>query len=222
MGVDMSAVNELVVREYFELLGYLVSQPRKHMVPGRQKKADEEIDLIILNPTVAEHHVPEHLVWTTPDLRTVARAVVAVRGWHTGRFYASTFEQEPDILRFVESGPLRFAAKLLGSPPSMARILCIPELAASGELKDKSIRFLKEKGIDGVISFPTMLAELTRSVDKNKNYEKSDLLQIIRLLKNYELLREPQMDLFARGRRAHPRKRPAAAAEAAPSATPAE
>jgi len=216
----MSAVNEGVVREYFELLGYLVSQPRKHVVPGRQKKADEEIDLIAINPTVAEHKVPDHLIWTTADLQTVACAVVAVRGWHTGRFYASTFEQEPDILRFVESGPLRVASKLLGSPPSMARILCIPELAVSGELKEKSIRFLKEKGIDGVISFRTMLTELVRGVDKNKNYEKSDLLQIIRLLKNYELLREPQMDLFARGKRSRRKKAAAPVAAAGPPAAP--
>lgn len=212
----MSAVNEWVVREYFEMMGYLVNQPRKHFVPGRLKKADEEVDLLVLNPAVEEHRVPEHLVWTTSDLQTVARAVVAVRGWHTGRFYASTFEKDPDILRFAESGPLRFAANLMGTT-SMARILCIPDLAVSGELKDKSIRFMKEKGIDGVISFRTMLRELVRGVDKNKNYEKSDLLQIIRLLKNYDLLRDPQMDLFARRKGAHRKPRTDAAVPVQPS-----
>jgi hypothetical protein len=30
----------------------------------------------------------------------------------------------------------------------------------------------------------------------NRNYQKSDLLQIIRILKNYDLMREPQMELF--------------------------
>jgi len=217
----MSAVNEWVVREYFELLGYLVCQPRKYLVPGRQKKADEEIDLVVRNPTVAEHRVPDHLVWSTGDLGTVASAVVAVRGWHTGRFYASRFEQDPEILRFVESGPLRFASKLMGTT-AMARILCIPELAVSGDLKEKSLRFMKEKGVDGVISFRTMLAELIRSVDKNKNYEKSDLLQIIRLLKNYDLLHDTQMDLFGRRKRS-PRKAAPGQAKAAepPAAAPA-
>ncbi len=55
---------------------------------------------------------------------------------------------------------------------------------------------LKERGIDGVITFGTMLMELARSVDVNRNYGKSDLLQIMRLLKNYDLIRDEQLDLF--------------------------
>lgn len=196
----MSSVNEWVVREYFESLGFLVSQPRKYVTPGRQKTADEEVDLIAFNPRVGEQVRPSRIVWTTADVKSVSRAVVGVRGWHTERFYAKTFEQAPDILRFVEQPSVRFAAKLLGSD-DMLKVLCIPRLPASGELKEETIALLKEKGIDGVISFRTMLLELIRHVDTNRNYEKSDLLQIIRLLKNYELLKDDQMELFARRRR---------------------
>lgn len=196
----MTAINELVVREYFESLGYLVSQPRKYAVPGRQKNADEEVDLVVYNPVIKEHKLPGYLVWTTEDLRNVARAVVGVRGWHTERFYASTFEQTPEILRFAEPDSVRFAAKLLGSG-SVARILCLPKLPASSELKEKSIQVLKEKGINGVISFRTMLLELVSRVNTHRNYEKSDLLQVIRLLKNYDFLKDIQMELFEKGRR---------------------
>ena len=49
----MAAVSEWIVREYFEWLGYLVSQPRKHVVPGRQKTAEEEVDLVVLNARVS-------------------------------------------------------------------------------------------------------------------------------------------------------------------------
>jgi len=198
--VVVTAVNEWIVREYFESLGYLVKQPRKYVVPGRQKKAEEEVDLVVFNPQVVEHKLPGHLVWTSPDLKSIARAVVGVRGWHTERFYVSTFEQSPDILRFAESDSIRFAAKILGTS-SMARILCLPKLPASGHLKDKTIEVLKKKGIDGVISFRTMLRELVLRVDTNRNYEKSNLLQIIRLLKNYNLLRDTQMDLFEKKRK---------------------
>ena len=196
----MSAVNEWVAREYFESLGYLISQPRKYVVPGRTKLADEEVDLVVFNPQVTEHKVPEHVVWTTPDLRTVSRAIVGVRGWHTERFYVQTFEQTPEILRFVEADSVRFAARILGSE-SMAKILCLPRLPASGELKDKSVQALKEKGIDGIISFQTMLMELISQVETNRNYEKSDLLQIIRLLKNYDLIKGSQTDMFSKARR---------------------
>ena len=200
----MSSVNESVVREDFEQLGYLVSQPRKYVPGGRQKTADEELDLIVFNPQVKEHKVPEHLIWSTGDLKNVSRAVVGVRGWHTERFYVSRFEQTPDILRFVEEAPIRFAEKLLGASP-IAKILCIPNLPASGGLKDKTCEVLKLKGLDGVISFRTMLLELAGRVDVNVNYEKSDLLQTVRLLKNYDLIKDSQMDMFAKKQR-RPRK----------------
>ena len=196
----MSAVSEWVAREYFESLGYLVTQPRKYVVPGRQKKADEEVDLVILNPRINEQSFPDSIVWGSKELKTVGRAVVGIRGWHTERFSVSTFEQSPDILRFAQPESLKFAEKLLGSG-TMAKILCLPKLPASGELKTKTIDVLKKSGVDGVISFATMLAELVEKADTKKNYEKSDLLQIIRLLKNYDLLKDPQMELFGKRRR---------------------
>ena len=214
----MSAVSEWIVREYFEASGYLVGQPRKHTVPGRQKTAEEEVDLVVFNPRVAEHKAPERMVWTTPDLANVARAIVGVRGWHTERFYSSTFEQQPDILKFVEPESLRFAQRLLGPGPT-AKILCLPRLPASGQLKTATMEFLRAKGIDGVISFETMLVELIGHVDANKNYEKSDLLQIMRILKNYGMFKEPQLDFFAgrRGRKGKTNTAEPSAGEEAPS-----
>jgi len=41
-----------------------------------------------------------------------------------------------------------------------------------------------------------MLADLISETQVNRNYQKSDLLQIIRILKNYEFLRDPQLELF--------------------------
>lgn len=196
----MSAVNEWVVREYFELMGFLVSQPRKYAVSARQKKPDEEVDLVVMNPNVKDHELPDHLVWTSRDLKHVARAVVGIRGWHTDRFYASTFEQTPDILRFAEPASIGFATRSLGSG-DMARILCLPKLPASGALKKKTIDALRAKGINGVFSFRTILSELILRVDAKRNYEKSDLLQIIRLLKNYELVRDSQLELFGKKKR---------------------
>lgn len=40
----MSAITETIAREYFERLGFLVSQPRKYVAPGRQRKAEEEYE----------------------------------------------------------------------------------------------------------------------------------------------------------------------------------
>ena len=73
--------------------------------------------------------------------------------------------------------------------------------------KKKTIDVLREKGIDGIISFRTILAELVSRVAANKNYEKSDLLQVIRLLKNYDFLKSDQLELFGKRKRRAPSKK---------------
>jgi hypothetical protein len=41
-----------------------------------------------------------------------------------------------------------------------------------------------------------MLADLIGHIEVNRNYQKSDLLQMIRILKNYDFFKEPQLELF--------------------------
>ena len=96
---------------------------------------------------------------------------------------------------------MRHAERIAGSR-DLARILCLPQLPASDSLRENTLDMLRQKGVDGVLLFRTMLLELIDSVDKNRNYEKSDLLQIVRILKNYDLLKDRQMYLFGRKRRA--------------------
>ena len=197
----MSSVGEWVAREYFEQQGYLVHQPRKYVGNLGQKTMAEEVDLVVCNPNVAEHSVPGHMVWATADLAHVARAVVGVCGAHAERMYPGMFEQAPELLRFIEPASLRHASRLLGSP-EIARILCVTRLPASGESRDKTIAVLKDRGIQGIIAFDTMFADLIEGVEKNRNYEKSDLLQIIRLLKIYNFIKDPQLELFGQKVRA--------------------
>jgi hypothetical protein len=57
--------------------------------------------------------------------------------------------------------------------------------------------------VDHVIPFRTMLSDLVNETQANRNYQKSDLLQIIRILKNYEFFKDPQLELF-KAKRAKP------------------
>ncbi|MEI8139512.1 MAG: hypothetical protein WCI03_06560 [bacterium] len=198
----MSAVNEQIVREYFEHLGFLVNQPCKYVSVGRNKRVEEELDLLVSHPQVLEHVIPTEMIWTSAHLKTIHRAVVGVRGGHSERFYSGSYEQAPEILRYAErSARLAGAARLGGEP--LAVILCIPELPVSEELQAKTLAGLRERGVDGVISFRTMLLELVSSVRVNRNYEKSDLLQILRILKAYNIVKDPQLEFFdKRGRKA--------------------
>ena len=72
----------------------------------------------------------------------------------------------------------------------------VPALPSAEEARQQSIDLLRAKGLDGVISYRTMLRDLIDQIEVNRNYQKSDLLQIIRILKNYDFFKEPQMELF--------------------------
>jgi len=212
----MASVSEWIVREYFEQQGYLVTQPGKYMVTGRPKRPEEELDLLIEHPLIAEQRLPAARLWSTADLRGVRRAVVGIYGWHTERVYPTTLEHIPDIARLAGPEARRAAARRLGSS-EFAVILCLPRLPVSRALRDATLARLQERGVDGVLPFRLMLTDLLERVDGGKNYEKSDLLQVLRILKTYDLLKAPQLELFVSGKQAARRKKkPAAPGPAAP------
>lgn len=197
----MSAVSEWIVREYFEAQGFLVRQPSKYQVSARPKQAEEEIDLLVVNPKAAGHVIAEDVLWGVPEIRQVARAVVSVRGWHTERISPKLVARMPELVRFADAEALKSALRDLGPGP-VARILCLPDLPAAKPMVARTLEVLREKGIDGVLLFRPMLLELAAHVDAQKNYEKSDLLQLLRILKKHDLLKDAQLDLFKKSRHA--------------------
>ncbi len=194
----MSAVNDAIAREYFESLGFLVQQPHKYLVTARAKRPEEEIDFVALNPAVAgDGSPPDRLLLTGADMAGIRRAVVSVRGWHTDRMGPAKLSLAPELVRFAQEPALRRVRARLGEGP-LTRILCLPDLPATASLRRKAADLLREKGVDGILLFPTMLRELIRAIEVNRNYEKSDLLQTLRILKTYDLLRDEQLELFRR------------------------
>ncbi|MCF7849428.1 MAG: hypothetical protein K9M45_11315 [Kiritimatiellales bacterium] len=193
-------MNEQIVREYFESLGFFVIQPNKYQVAARKKTADEEIDLLVCRPEGAVGELPDTMLWGSAELRTVPKALVSVRGWHTDRFSPAVLDKSPELFRFTDDDVLEKAGAFLGEGP-LAKILCISDLPASKTLQAQVLETLRERGVDGVIVFRNILLELTSDIDVKNNYEKSDVLQMLRILKNYDLLTDPQMELFARRRK---------------------
>jgi hypothetical protein len=196
----MSAVSERIVREYFEILGFLVREPCKYQVAARRKRAEEEVDLLVFNPNASEHKLPSTLTWSARQLKHIQRAVVSIRGWHTDRFSPAVLGSSPEIFRFVEDEVMVKASDMLGEGP-VAKILCIPDMPSSKELTRQSLDLLQEKGVDGVLLFRNMLLELTARLETKNSYEQSDVLQLLRILKNYDLLKDAQLELFGRRKR---------------------
>lgn len=195
----MSAVSETIVREYFELHEFLVRQHRKHI--AQTKREEDDIDFFVLNPLATQREGEAPFVLTSEDLKHIQRAIVVVKGWHTETFSSARLESTPEIFRFVGPKVFQQAAKAFGENEAPLKILVVPALPHEAQEREKSIALLRAKGVDAVLPFRTMLADLVAQTETNRNYQKSDLLQTIRILKNYDFFKEPQMELFKERRR---------------------
>ena len=92
----MSAIDEGIVREYFEQNGFLVRQASKYQVQTRRKKSDEEVDLLVYNPGYQRGaRKPDFFLFST-ELPSIHRAIVVVKGWHTtSHFTPATLKGSP-------------------------------------------------------------------------------------------------------------------------------
>ena len=199
----MAAIDEDIVREYFEQNGFFVRQVRKHAVQARRKTSDEEIDLVVLNPAWSrEGRKPDFFLFAT-ELPYLHRAIVAVKPWHTDVFTPGMLKSSPEIFKFLEDAVQKQAVRLF--PPDettgeragdFARVLVLPALPTQEPFRSQSVELLKSRGVDGILSFRAILLDLVEKVEVNRSYRKSDTLEVLRILKNYDLLRDPQLDFL--------------------------
>ena len=197
----MSAIDEGIVREYFEQNGFLVRQARKYQVSARRKTGDEEIDLVVYNPAWRRGSRRPDFFLFSSELALVHKAIVAVKGWHTGVFTPATLKSSPEIFRFLEENVLKevtrfFPADTDDDGGALTKILVLPSLPTAEPFRSQSVELLKAHGIDAIISFRAMLLDILDKIEINQNYSKSDTLQVMRILKNYDLLKDTQLDMF--------------------------
>ena len=194
----MPSVSEAIVREFFEIHGFRVRQPRKHL--HRSLREQDEADFLVLNPHPSIVSEPLPFILEPEHLSGLARGLVVVKGYHTDTFSPGRLTQRTSIFRFVSGNVVKQAVRELGDGPPVTRILVVPALPQDDEARRKSVEVMRANGVDAALSFPTILADLFRRVEVNRDYQKSDLLQILRILKNYGLLRDPQLELFKSAR----------------------
>ena len=203
----MAGFDENIVREYFELNGFFVRQLRKYLVQSRKKRADEEIDLLVYNPNAPLDGVTAGFQLFSADMAKIRRAIVVVKAWHTSRFTPAMLKSSSRVFDFLKKEVLNKAETYFSFDESevdtevvgsgrFSKILVLPSLPTSDPQRSESIELLKERGVDGIITFSTILENLLRNVEVNHSYQKSDLLQLMRILKIYDMVKEPQMNLF--------------------------
>lgn len=191
----MSAINETIVREYFELHGFLVRQQRKYL--PRTQREDEEIDLFVYNPAPSGEPVSIPFIIESEHLSCISSAFVSIKAWHTDSFSPSIIKRlEPDIIRFVQKDIKNIKSVRRTTIDQISRLIVVPAITTNKEQRAKTIEMLKSLGITGVIQFRTILNDLIAHVQVNHNYQKSDVLQVLRILKAYDFFKEPQLTLF--------------------------
>lgn len=200
----MSGFDENIVREYFELNGFFVRQLRKYQVQSRKKRIDEEIDMLIYNPKASADEAINNFQLFSQDVTSIRQAIIVVKPWHSSKFTPAILRSETKVFDFLKKEVLNKASdyfnlneiELTKETQSFKKILVIPSLPSGEPHRSESITLLKEQGIDGIISFATILESLIRNIEVNQSYQKSDLLQLLRILKIYNMLKEPQMTFF--------------------------
>lgn len=196
----MAGFDDNLVREYFELNGFFVRQSRKYAVQSRRKRADEESDLLVINPAPQRSVTPSFQLFAA-DLIGISRAAVAIKGWHTTKAVTPTMIRKGDLLEFVrkeaiESAREAFADLAEADGPDLAKILVLPGIPTQEPQRAESIALLREHGVDHVLTFRTILESMVQRVESNQSYAKSDNLQLLRLLRVYDMVKSPQLELF--------------------------
>jgi hypothetical protein len=187
----MSDINELLVREFFEISGFVVKANRKFIPKGKESKRG--VDFFIINLNTGQQEAAE-FVLDGGSAKSVQSAIIRIEPWHTDKFYPSVIQKDEGLLDFLSAENLKEAQKVLRTA-DFAKILVISNLPADKTMREKSEKLLKTKGIDHLITFPGMLSWIIKNVKSNKNYY-SDTLELLRILKQYKFFRKPQLELF--------------------------
>ena len=196
----MAGFDDSLVREYFELNGFFVRPSRKLAGQSRRKRADEAGDLMVHNPAPPTGVTPGFQLFNA-DLAGLSTAVIAIRPWLAVKAITPGMIKKGDWLEFirkdaVEAAKESFAGVNSPSESLPTTILVLPGLPSSEPQRSESITLLRDQGVDHVLTLRTILENLVQGVEAQPGSAKSDTLQLLRLLRVYDMLSAAQLELF--------------------------
>jgi len=189
----VSDVSLELVQEYFELNNFMVLTRRKHRLTRRAESGEESIVLVVANLSPVEPDQPPPVALGSDGIRGIHRAVIDVKGWHTDVFSSGLFESRSDVFALAGPGALAYAEETFGST-DFARILVVSELPHTPAARAKAESVVRSRGVDHVLEFPTILRGILDRIQTNYNYTESDVLQLMRIVKRYGLVKDTQLE----------------------------
>jgi len=200
----MRAIEEIIVAEYLESYGFMTRSLRTSRPASRRALRDEGVDLYVRNLRhAAGERQPQFWLFSS-ELPYVGSALVCARGWMGDKAALATMTGGSDILRHLETSVLKKVEawfdydlqRELGFDDAPKRLLVAPLFPSQEPYRAQCAAALKDVGVDGVLSFRSLLLDLIDHTDIRRVYGKSPARALLRLLKAYDLVKDSQMQLL--------------------------
>lgn len=200
----MPILDEAIIREYLEQNGFLTRSLRKTRSQSKKTAKEEGLDIYAWNPHfVAGARAPSFLLFSS-ELRYVKSMVICIRGWHSDKAALASMHSGPDILKHLESNVLKKVEAWMDLDgeaddlvdDSTLKALVAPVFPTQEAYRKQCASALREKGVDAIISFKSVLLDLIDRSDTKLVYPKSNAMQMLRVLKTFDLIKDSQMNFL--------------------------
>jgi len=194
-----------LMEAYFESNGFLVRQAGRVESVTIRKKPESVMTLAIFNPAVSENSASLGLRLYTGDLIKIRSALVSSIGWGNSEFVNGMLDNDGLLVKFFKKEVKENRIQSAFNPgPELAesgmgafsRLLIVPALPRNEAKLSDVLTMLQGIGVDGVLTLRSMLENLLRQSEPGKSYPGKPFFQVLKLLKAYELTKEPQLEMF--------------------------
>ena len=194
-----------LMEAYFESNGFLIRQANEPVQTSGKKKNSDLPTMAIFNPLQDENDRELGFRLFTGDLSRIRAALVSLLGWGNSSFSNDCFNNDARLSKFFKSEVANEKWSLNVQPGSslaergmgeFLRLLVVPNFPRS-ESKIKIVTELLQKaGVDGVLTLSAILENLLRQTLPSGGSPSHSVFYLLGLLKAYDLVKEPQLDMF--------------------------
>lgn len=203
----MTPLEELIAREYFERNGFYIKR-LNFALPAELPKTKHPISLpptyLLQRQTgrTQNHPLEDRFQLFSSDVGGLALGTLTIISWQrTGLSLPmfQSFSRYRSWVRNTIAPMLQFihpSLKELRLPAPPLPILLLPGLPSQDPYRKEIIQILKQNGIEALFTLRTLLESLIHQTDTHSLTPDSAISEILRLLKTYDLISPPQLDLF--------------------------
>ena len=177
---------------------------RQSRSQSKKSVKEEGLDLYAANRNfVPGGRDPSFLLFSS-ELRYVKSMVICIRGWHSDKAALASMTSGPDMLKHLESTVLKKVDSWISADSdteelmddSTLSVLVAPVFPTQEAYRRQCAQALREKGVDAIISLRSILLDLIDRADTRLVYPKSEVMQTLRVLKTFDLVKDSQMNFL--------------------------